>query len=186
MNHANYDDLSLEELYNALKTLNIEESSEDKHLIETRIRKLGGRLTPQENSKEIGGWLILLAAMLVLGILFSAFGLMSMLAAYSNVAQAGYGTVFTLELVAAGGLFAFLIYATAMFFEKKRSAPEIIINLFILEYFVYGVLFIFESIAGAEVFAKQNMLHLPSDVLFAMIWIPYLLVSERVKETFIH
>lgn len=134
----------------------------------------------------IGGWLILVAIGFVLGPILGVIGLVAALGTYPDVANAGYGGIYALEIIVIIGLLGFMLYAAILFFRKKSNAPGTIITLFIVSLVASGVLLVIELSAGAEVFAVETGKQLIRDVIGAAIWIPYFRVSKRVKATFVN
>lgn len=175
MDHSDYKEYSLNELRDPLQ----------RGMIERRIKELRNEGDFSE-LEGISGWLILPAIMLVLGIVFGVINLLFGISIFADVINAGYGGVYALEIIVTGALLVLTIYATKLFFQKKRNAPEVIINLFIASFFASGGLFLVESFIGADAFAKDNFMQLPGNVLSAIILIPYFLVSNRVKATFVN
>jgi hypothetical protein len=134
----------------------------------------------------IGGWLILPAIGMVLGPVVGVVGLVYALGLYSRVAQAGYGGVFTVELLVGAALLAFAIYAAVLFFRKQRKAPRMIIILLAAGLGADLFLLVVELAASAQVFATETVKQLVRDMIGAAIWIPYFRVSKRVKATFVN
>jgi hypothetical protein len=85
--------------------------------------------TVDEKLVGIRGWLILPAIGFVLGAVIGVVGLIASIGMYSDVARAGFGGLYALELIVLTGLIGFLIYAAILFFKKKKEAPRIIIIL---------------------------------------------------------
>lgn len=136
--------------------------------------------------KGIGGWLILPAIGLILGPIIGVIGLFASLGMYQDVARAGYGGVYALELIVLFGLLGFMIYAAIKFFGKKKDAPKIMIFLYSVSLVASLVLLGVELSAGAEEFAVETGKQLVRDIVAAAIWIPYFNVSKRVKATFVN
>jgi Protein of unknown function (DUF2569) len=134
----------------------------------------------------IGGWLVLPAIGFVLGPIIGIVMLVVAVGLYGDVADAGLGGLYALELLVDVGLLAFLIYAATRFFGKMRNAPPTIIALLIAGLVSSGVLIIIELSAGAEPFAIESGKQLVRSIIAAGIWIPYFKVSKRVKATFVH
>jgi hypothetical protein len=85
------------------------------------------------------------------------------------------------------------LYAGYLFIKKKRSFPTVYIWLLVatvsvsvVDWLIASVLFnlypesVDPSIKSSSLFALTR-----TDLLFAMIWIPYMMKSKRVKATFI-
>jgi len=134
----------------------------------------------------ISGWLILPAIGFVLGPIIGVIAVIASIGMYSDVARAGFGGLYALELIVLSGLMGFLIYAAILFFQKKSNAPKIIITLYIVSIVASCALLVVELGAGAEMFAVETGKQLVRDVIGAAIWIPYFRVSKRVKATFVN
>lgn len=134
----------------------------------------------------IGGWLTFTAIGFVLGPIMGVIGIIVALGLFSQVADAGFGGIYALEIVALIGLVAFMIYAVTRFFGKKRNAPAVIITYLLVSLGTSAVLLVIELAAGAELFAVETGKQLVREVVAAAIWIPYFRVSKRVKATFVN
>lgn len=134
----------------------------------------------------ISGWLVLPAIGFVLGPIIGVVMFLVALSLYSDVQAAGYGGLYSFELLVELGLLVFLIYAAVKFFGKKREAPSIIIALLTATVVATGVLLVIELGAGAEGFAVESGKQLVRGVIGAAIWIPYFKRSKRVKATFVN
>ena len=143
---------------------------------------------PDSDEKLVGirGWLILPAIGLVLGPIGGVIGLLAASGNYSDVARAGYGAIYALELVVITGMIALTIYAATLFFRKRSNAPRTVITLIVVNLVASGVVLVIALGAGAEVFAAATGKQLARDTFNAAIWIPYFLVSRRVKATFVN
>ena len=73
-------------------------------------------------------------------------------------------------------IFTFSIFVAIVFFRKKRYAPKVIIA----QYGIQILLMIFNFAMGEA--APGNLMRM---LIQAAIWVPYLLVSKRVKATFV-
>ena len=134
--------------------------------------------------ENIGGWLVLPAIGLVLGVVVSVIGIFISLAVAAGL-PSQYQGVFALNLLADAGLTAFLIYAAILFFGKRRNAPAVMITLMIANVVVNGLLLAIDIGADAEPFAMACGRTMVGGIISGAIWIPYFRVSERVKRTFV-
>jgi hypothetical protein len=96
-----------------------------------------------------------------------------------------YQGIFALNMLFDVGMTAFLIYAAVRFFGKRRNAPATMIALMITGIVVNGLLLAINIGADAEPFAIECGKALVKAIVGAIIWIPYFLVSKRVKTTFV-
>ncbi|KFB69719.1 MAG: hypothetical protein CAPSK01_000553 [Candidatus Accumulibacter vicinus] len=96
-----------------------------------------------------------------------------------------YQGIFIISLLCDIGLTAFLIYAAVLFFGKRRDAPGTIIAFMIVGIVAQGALFLVTTGADAGPVASVLGIVLAKQVLGALIWVPYFLVSKRVKRTFV-
>jgi hypothetical protein len=139
----------------------------------------------------IRGWLILPAIGFVLGTLIRVSTLIVDIGAYStgmysDVARAGIDEIYTLEFIISLSLTGLLIYATILFLKKKKNAPKVIIALHIASIVALYVFLVFELDIEAKMFAVEIVIQLVNSVIAAVIWIPYFVVSKRVKATFVN
>jgi len=134
----------------------------------------------------IGGWLVLPAIGLVLGPVIGVVLLIISLGYASDVAEAGYGAVFALEMLVQIGLLGLLIYAATRFFAKKSDAPNMMIAFLLVSLVASFVLCMIEMAAEAEVFAIESGKQIARNVVTSAIWVPYFRGSKRVKATFVN
>ncbi len=138
--------------------------------------------------EKIGGWLFFPAIGLILGGILSVVGIVMSMEALSKMASylpSRYQGVFTLNLLVNTGITVFLIYAAVRFFGKKRNAPRIMIVLMITNVTANGLLLAINVGADAGPLAVECGKALAKGVVGAAIWVPYFLVSKRVKRTFV-
>jgi len=125
---------------------------------------------PQE-PKGLGGWLILVGIGLVVNLLqyFAAFVVIGKEPASS------ISPFFVILLILATVL---SLCAVLLFFYKSRHFPQAFIGLIVVGFFVTAA-------TKAQFPGLEIARDLIVQVLAALIWIPYILKSRRVKNTFI-
>lgn len=136
----------------------------------------------------IRGWLIVPAIGLVVGPILSVVGLIALFAMFSRFMRGDDSATLVFVLAVEIGLTLFSIYAAIRFFSKKSNAPSVIVTLLlvgidasILEYVVLTQILRSSSEIQTRIL-EQLVLQVPK----AAIWIPYFLVSKRVKGTFVN
>jgi hypothetical protein len=147
--------------------------------------------SPQEANEpviysSIGGWLIVVAIGLLVspvGILYFVFA--EIIPGFRAVPLSEVSGSFKFYLGLNLGLnlllFAYVIVAAVLFFQRRRIVPRLIISLYVLNLlFVLLDRFVFMTASG-----DQWMFGIVSGVVSALIWIPYFLISKRVRATFV-
>jgi hypothetical protein len=134
----------------------------------------------------IGGWLVLPAIGLILGPIANAVAIIQ------DVALLGRADVvdrpdWRLVLVAEIGLnlafLAFRLYAAVAFFQRKRSTPPLLIGLYLSGVVVMGI---DTAMLVSVLDLRPEFGAVAPPVIAACIWVPYFLLSRRVKATFIY
>ncbi|MFG0256581.1 MAG: DUF2569 domain-containing protein [Phycisphaerales bacterium JB043] len=133
----------------------------------------------------IGGWLILPAIGMILGPVLGLISLIAALALFDRVQRAGLGGLFAFEIVVDVLVLSYAIVVAVMFYRKKRVVPVLIVVMLGANIVIAGVLMGIELGMDAERFALQSARQLVGGVIAGAIWIPYFLVSKRVKATFV-
>jgi len=155
---------------------------------------------PQDGPAGLGGWLVVVA----IGLFATPIRLATfMLQTYPPIFRNGtwerlttpgpapyhplWGTVLLGEIVINSVFIVIALYLLFLFFRKSRRFPKIYIGLLIS-----SVLFILvDAIAVGVVVPGQGILdpgtlgEFARSLIAASIWIPYLIVSKRVKNTFV-
>jgi transglutaminase-like putative cysteine protease len=140
--------------------------------------------------RDIGGWLILvLIGMIVrplsyIGLLISSKFFDSIYLESLSSLNSYWTLVHTYELIAVITLFIFSIFLLVLFLSYRNSFPRL--------YIVYLSLALFLSLIDAilvntlvEAPSNTTLATLTGNIVGCAIWIPYFLLSQRVKETFV-
>ena len=142
--------------------------------------------TPGKSYSGIAGWLILPAIGLVLSPIFVLVFINSRILPFFTAVQfkevhSELRTMLILDLVANLAMFAYNIVVALFFFKKKKILPKLVISLYVLNLlFLLADRFVFLTLND-----QQFTFGLVRGVLPALIWIPYFLVSKRVRATFV-
>ena len=151
--------------------------------------------------KGIKGWLILVG----IGVVLSPFRLLFDLSQIylplfqdgtweqlTSPSSEGYNSAFSLLLVGEL-LFNLMIivasfYLIYLFFAKKASFPKLYIILMLLTmiFIPLDALLISTLFPDIEVFDPDTMREILRSIIVGLIWIPYMLLSKRVKATFVN
>lgn len=154
----------------------------------------------EENVEGIGGWLVLVA----LGVVFSPIRIvLELFSIYSGLFSDGtweflttpstelyhplWAPIILGELFINGALVLAWIVAIFLFFSKKRIFPKwyIGILLFTLVFIILDAFAIKVVLPSEPAFDDETAKELVRSIIASLIWIPYMLVSKRVKATFI-
>jgi hypothetical protein len=139
----------------------------------------------------LGGWLVLLGAGLVISI--PRF-VLSMGTYYSNVSAdlwKRFPTALWGEAILNALVFWLLIYTVVLFFRKSRRFPRFLIVLYISVIALPAVDlgWVSFTLPGAanelNGLGTEEIRSMVVSVVGALIWIPYVLLSRRVNNTFI-
>lgn len=156
---------------------------------------------PQFHSEvhhQIGGWLIVFAIGLVLTPIILISGFVSneyfnpvQWQILANTSFSAYnpllGALVVFEMIGSIFLIWFSILSLVLFFQRRTSAPRVIV----IFYSAYLGFLFFDNI-GAKYFnlfsekeTMNNFKEIGKVLVRTAIWIPYLLIAERVKGTFV-
>ncbi|WP_426447235.1 DUF2569 domain-containing protein [Siccibacter colletis] len=139
--------------------------------------------------KKIGGWLYLpalgLLATLVINAWSAFYALKMLLDNYAWFSGEVRGVLIT-ELLLFSGLFLLALYVSSLFIRKKRQLPRFYIGMLL-----YGL-----AVLCADLWLGYHYLDMPLSyenvaplgrtLISLFIWIPYFIVSVRVKRTFVN
>lgn len=132
----------------------------------------------------IGGWLVLPAIGLILNPVVWIFSLIFTAGEFSNVPSRLESWVM-LMMAAETMVMLYFLFAARRFFRKKRNTPAVMIGGIALRFFVYTFLVLAAAIGDESNIAVFNMVEAGKSLIPAAIWIPYFIVSDRVKRTFV-
>jgi hypothetical protein len=150
---------------------------------------------------KIGGWLIVIAIGLILSLLQNLTNMLQVLAPLgrgfvwtrltdptSPVYHPYWKTVIIYDAVA-GCLYVIMNFvAIILFFGKRRLFPKLTIafipSIFVLSLIGYYLTGLIPAVADKPAYAAQGH-ELIVRFIALHVWIPYLLVSKRVKATFV-
>jgi len=150
---------------------------------------------------KIGGWLIVIAVGLVLSLLQNLTNMLQVLAPLgggfvwvrltdptSPVYHPYWKTVIIYDAVV-GCLYAIMnMVAIILFFGKRRLFPKLTVafipTIFLLSLVGYYLVGLIPAVATKPAYVAQGHALIVKFVALH-VWIPYFLVSKRVKETFV-
>ena len=145
---------------------------------------------PAEAALPIGGWLVLIAFGLVasvLGNIYNCVQFFRLLAAAQSI-RGGFGlTAVMLELFIQVFMLCASVFLVTLFFSQKRKFRPYFIA-YIVSLFVLGVISVAvaASIPGVTPEVVGQVMAFPIYAfLLGAIWVPYFLISKRVKGTFV-
>lgn len=151
----------------------------------------------QDGPRGIGGWLILPTIGLVLSPLRMGFqfftDLLPVFASdtwrqLNDASRAGHQpmlpTLIVAELVANVAMFAFTLVLIWLFFRKSRRTPRLFVIWLILLLVVQVVDTTLISSLGLPI-DKDSVRDIVRSLVATAIWVPYFLVSKRVRNTFV-
>jgi branched-subunit amino acid transport protein len=91
------------------------------------------------------------------------------------------------EMAINGGLVLAWIFIAFLFFSKKKVFPKwyIGILLFTLSFILVDALVVKSVLPDESVFDAETTKEFGRSLVVTLIWVPYMLVSKRVKATFV-
>jgi len=168
----------------------------------TGAASLGGRpITVDHDSMPavdgpvgIGGWLILPAIGMIFSPILIALGVFALLLIARKVESSevigAAGHASSLRMLAGihGLYLLYILYTAVAFFSTKRSAPALTIGAYLISAVLAVVaLLMTRSIPQSPAAPPgKEWLDLAKPVAIALVWVPYFLVSRRVKNTFVN
>ncbi len=187
------------------KNCNVENTDEAKFCTncgQDLVTEAQEEISSEKNPLEgLGGWLILVG----IGIIISPFVIIAqLLPVYSDVFQSGAWDLLTTpgselytpgfsmfvvtEMIVNAGMLIAWLYIALLFFTKKKKFSKWYIGILI---FTPTFIFIDAVISGAifpneAMFDQDTVKNIGRGVVSGIIWVWYMLVSKRVKATFVN
>jgi len=169
---------------------------ENKPLVTQVVSVTTSDSTKRKNLKGLAGWLILLRILLICHpfyILYVIFSVNLPLFYNSNYQSfiAKYPTAGSLgiyELLINIVFLAALIYLNVLFYKKKKTFPPYYIIYLIVNYVLVQIdylILVTKLPSMVATFSSISSPYLIRGAIYALIWILYLLISRRVKATFV-
>jgi hypothetical protein len=155
-------------------------------------------LAEQQNDgpKGLGGWLILVGFGIIAGPVFKTFILISIYIPIFTSGQLsglmksdpGLGGLIQFEAIGHILLLAASLYLAFLFFSKKLQFPKwfITFTLIALTFVAIDTLIAPLVTSALSYSEPQHFKDLAQTAVSAAIWIPYMLRSKRVKNTFVN
>jgi hypothetical protein len=99
-----------------------------------------------------------------------------------------WGPILMFEGVGNTALIVFSVIVAIYFFQKRRIVPKLMIALLLANVFFVGTDYFVANVIPAVGSQKdvESMTEFARVVIACVIWVPYFLVSKRVKATFVH
>ncbi|HEY9098724.1 MAG TPA: DUF2569 domain-containing protein [Thiobacillus sp.] len=158
-------------------------------------------MSEEKKLEGLGGWLILVALGIIIsplrivGELFPIYADMFSNGAWAALTTPGteaydplWSPILSAEMVINGGLVLAWGFIAFLFVTKKRVFPKwyIGILLFTLVFIVIDALVIQAVLPNEPVFNADTTKEVGRTVFAVLIWVPYMLISKRVKATFVN
>ena len=157
-------------------------------------------MTETESIEGLRGWLILVA----IGIILSPLKIIGLVApAYLEIFSNGswevlttpgyeaynslWAPILTGEILINGALVLAWLFIAFLFFSKKTAFPKwyIGIMLFTLVFILVDAVALKAVMPDEPIFDPETIKSFGQTLIATLIWVPYMLVSKRVKATFI-
>ena len=134
----------------------------------------------------IGGWLILPAIGLVLGLIVSVYNFVSAFTIFDEITGANNRAMLVIGTFYQTLMIPFLVAVAVCFFRKHSKTKRMIIYYIIFNLIWTGQLVAMSIALNADPFTLVYVKGFIRLFLAAAIWIPYFCLSKRVKATFVN
>lgn len=157
-------------------------------------------MTEEKSLEGLGGWLVLvglgiiISPLRIIGQIFPVYSEMFSNGSWAALTTPGteaynplWAPILFGEMVINGGLVLAWIFIAFLFFSKKSGFPKwyIGILLFTLVFILIDALVIKTLLPNEPVFDPETIKEVGRSLVVTLIWVPYILVSKRVKATFV-
>ncbi|MDR1621537.1 MAG: DUF2569 domain-containing protein [Synergistaceae bacterium] len=156
--------------------------------------------TGKKNPEGLGGWLVLvglgiiISPLKIIGVVFPVYSKMFSNGSWAALTTPGteaynplWAPILYGEMAINGGLVLAWIFVAVLFFSKKKAFPKCYIGilLFTLVFIFIDALAIESVLPNIPVLDAETTKELGRSLVACLIWVPYMLVSKRVKATFV-
>ncbi|GIL04946.1 MAG: hypothetical protein BroJett031_14660 [Betaproteobacteria bacterium] len=157
-------------------------------------------MAEERNLEGLGGWLVLvglgiiISPLRVIGIVFPVYSEIFSNGSWEALTTPGteaynplWAPILLGEMLINGGLVLAWIFVAFLFFSKKKAFPKWYIGmlLFTLAFILIDALAIKAVLQNGPVFDAETTEEFGRSLIVTLIWVPYMLVSKRVKATFV-
>ena len=199
MDHTKYKEYGLSQLYEALDTVDNVKYPGQLSAIEARIDELEGK-TNKNKLEGIRGWLLLVALLIIITpirimiTIITTYPGMFSLGIWDALTTQGseaysplWAPILGMEMLLNCILVLFWLYVGYQFFTKRRIFPTwyIGVSVFSLLFVLADAFSINLALQGDTVFYPGMKMEIVRSLIMVAIWVPYMLISKRVKATFI-
>ncbi|MCP9198526.1 DUF3857 domain-containing protein [Gramella sp. GC03-9] len=158
---------------------------------------LPSRAPTRYTEDSIKGWLVLLGISLVITPLFITYQIFATGEFFSpqiwslwTTGHIGLGMLISFEIIFNSAALVFSILIVILFYKRRTIAPRVIMIYLIVNFLFFAVDNGLVVFINSDVITEADKNEFYSQVLSSfvrmIIWVPYLIFSVRVKETFIY
>lgn len=157
-------------------------------------------MAEEKKLEGLGGWLILVG----IGIIASPIRMIAVIyPGYSKLFTDGswqalttsgtesynpfWAPILISEIAINGALILVWFFIAFLFFTKKRLFPKLFIGIWVfsLAFILVDAVAIRAVLPNEEIFDPDTTKEFARSLITALIWVPYMLLSKRVKATFV-
>jgi len=180
--------------------VNVYENKENEVKIDLQHKNIDGVIDSNENLKGLSGWLILVGLGVVLSPIRLIFvvnqvygsiffdGTWALISSKDSEFYNPYlASLIIIEIIYNILMIIACIYLIYLFFTKHYRFPSIyiIITIITIVFIPLDAYMVYLLVPDQPIFDEETAKEFGRVIFFAMIWVPYLLKSKRVKVTFV-